>query len=108
MTRDPWLGRFLLTFLVLVPGPVLAETRIEAAGGVAAQSITNSPITIYNRDPEEIKRLSQQADRSDADRRAAEAKAAELARQLDLSSVTTQTVMGFLRILARQPDLKWD
>jgi hypothetical protein len=42
------------------------------------------------------------------DRRAAEVKAAELARQLDLSNVTTQTVIGFLRILARQPDLKLD
>jgi tetratricopeptide (TPR) repeat protein len=106
MSRHLWLGRLLLVVLLFAPAPLPAQIRIEAPSGVAAQSISNSVINIYNRDPEEIKRLSQRADRSDADRRAAEAKAAELAHQLDLSNVTTQTVVGFLRILARQPDLK--
>jgi hypothetical protein len=84
------------------------QTRLAAPGGVSAQTITNSPITIYNRDPEEINRLAQQIDRSKEDQKAAEAKAADLAHQLDLSNVTAQTVMGFLRVLARQPDLKLD
>jgi hypothetical protein len=109
MTSDLRLGPFLFFALVaLAPGPTLAQVRLEAPGGVAAQSITNSPINIYNRDPEEIKRLAEQLDRSEGNRQAAEAKAAELARHLDLSNVTTQTVIGFLRILARQPDLKLD
>jgi tetratricopeptide (TPR) repeat protein len=108
MTSDFWSVQLLLVVLVFVPGPILAQTRIEAPRGVAAQSITNSPINIYNRDPEEIERLSKQFDRSEGDRRAAEAKAADLARQLDLSNVTTQTVVGFLRVLGRQPDLKLD
>jgi hypothetical protein len=77
----------------------------HCTGFLAPGCITNSPINIYNRDPEEIERLAQQLDRSEGDRRAAETKAAELARQLDLSNVTTQTVVGFLRILAHQPDL---
>ena len=75
---------------------------------MAAETITNSPINIFNRDPEEIKRLAGQLDRSKGDRRAAESKAADLARQLDKSNITTQTVMGFLRVLARQPDLNLD
>ena len=94
--------------VALAPGPTLAQVRLEAPGGVAAQSITNSPINIYNRDREEIKLLAEQLDRSEGNRQAAEANAAELARQLDLSNVTTQTVIGFLRILARQPDLRLD
>jgi hypothetical protein len=106
MSSGLWPGRLLLIVLVFAPTQLPAQTRIEAPGGVAAQSITNSPINIYDRDPDEIKRLAQQLDRSEGDRRAAEAKAADLARQLDLSDVTMQTVVGFLRILGRQPDLK--
>jgi len=60
MTSDFWSVQLLLVVLVFVPGPILAQTRIEAPRGVAAQSITNSPINIYNRDPEEIERLSKQ------------------------------------------------
>ena len=101
-----WSFRLLLAALVVAPGPMRAQSRFEAPNGVAAQTITNSPINIYNRDPEEIRRLAEQLDRSEGDRRAAETKAGELARQLDLSNVTTQTVVGFLRVLARQPDLK--
>ena len=79
----------------------------EGSVAVAGDNI-NSPITVYNHDPEEIKRLAQQLDRFEGDRRAAEAKAAELARQLDLTNVTTQTVIGFLRVLGREPELKLD
>ena len=103
-----WRGRLLLAALALGLGLALAETRIEAGGGVAAETITNSPITICNRDPEEIKRLADQLDRSEGDLRAAEQEAAELARQLDLTNVSAQTVVGFLRVLARQPDLTLD
>ena len=46
----------------------------EGSVAVAGDNI-NSTITIYNHDPEEIKRLAQQLDRSEGDRRAAEAKA---------------------------------
>ena len=99
----------LLTALALaVVEPAFAQTRLEAPGGVAAQTITNSPINIYNRDPEEIRRLAQQLDRSEGDRRAAEQKAADLARQLDQTNITAQTVVGFLRVLARQSDLQVD
>jgi tetratricopeptide (TPR) repeat protein len=99
-------GGLFLIALLFAAAPLLGQTRMEAPHGVAARNITNSPINIYNRDPEEIQRLSQRLDHSDEDRRAAEAKAAELARQLDLSNVTTQSVVGFLRVLGRQPDLK--
>jgi tetratricopeptide (TPR) repeat protein len=92
---------------LIVVEPCAGQQNVTAPGGVAAgRDIVNSPINIYNRDPDEIKRLAQQLDRSEGDRRAAEAKAADLARQLDLSDVTMQTVVGFLRILGRQPDLK--
>jgi tetratricopeptide (TPR) repeat protein len=108
MTNNRWPGRCLAAVLALAPAAALAQTRFEAPNGVAAGSITNSPITIYNRDPEEIQRSARQLDRSEEDRKAAEAKAADLARQLDLSNVTAQTVMGFLRVLSHQPELRLD
>src|SRR5271166_1669962 len=108
MTRCLWGVGVLLAVLTLTPLTALAETRIEAPGGVAAETITNSPINIFGHDPEEIKRLADQLDRSEGDRRAAEQKAAELARQLDLTNVTTQTVVGFLRVLAKEPAVTLD
>ena len=46
MSRDRWPGRLLLILLVFAPAQVPAQTRIEAPGGVAAETITNSPINI--------------------------------------------------------------
>lgn len=66
----------------------------------------NRTMNVYNRDPEALQLLARQLDRSEGDRRAAEAKAKDLAHQLDLSNVTMQTVLGFLRVLADKPDLK--
>jgi hypothetical protein len=106
MTGHRWPSLLLAALLASAPGTLLAETRNEAPGGVIADRITSSTITIYNHDPEEIKRLADRLDRSEGDRRAAEAKANELAVQLNLHDVTTQTVVGFLRVLAHQQDLK--
>ncbi len=98
----------LLAALVIAAAPARAQLRIEAPGGVAAQSIENSPIAIYQKDPEALKLLAQMLDKSEAGRKAAEQKASELARQLDLTNVTGKTVLGFLRVLARQPNLSLD
>jgi membrane protein involved in colicin uptake len=112
MTRTFWPGRVLASFLLLAPVTANAAdkesltNRIEAPGGAGAGTISGGTFNIYNHDPEEIKRLADQLDRSEADRRAAEANANELAVQLNLRDVTTQTVVGFLRVLARQQDLK--
>jgi hypothetical protein len=76
-----------------------------ASGG----DVTNSVVNIYNQDPENIKRLAEVLDRSTQDRAAAEAKAADLARQLNQlkqSNLTAESILGFLRILSRQPDIK--
>lgn len=72
MSNNRWPLQLLLAFLAFAPAALTAQTRIEAPAGMAAQSITNSTINIYNRDPEEIRRLAQRLDRSDGDRRAAE------------------------------------
>lgn len=92
--------------------PDEASIKAQVSGGTVAlagaQEVRVRTINIYNHDPEGIRRLADQLDRSDGDRRAAEEKAASLARQLDLTNVTTQTVMGFLRVLADQPDLMLD
>jgi tetratricopeptide (TPR) repeat protein len=82
-------------------GRDILDGKINRAG----RDATNNTLNVYNRVPETLQLLARQLDRSDADRRAAETKAAELARQLNLSHLTTQTVVQFLRILARQPDL---
>jgi tetratricopeptide (TPR) repeat protein len=98
------LGAVLLATLALAPLAARAQTRIEAPGGVAAQSITNSPITIYQSDPAAVA-LARQADQANGDRRAAEKQAAALAKKLNLANVTAQTVLGFVRVLAQQPNL---
>src|SRR4051812_44062751 len=102
MTCTCWPGRIFASFLLLAPATAAAAdkesrpTRIEAAGGVAAQTISGGTFNVYSHDPEDIKRFAERLDRSEADRRAAEVKAAELAHQLDLQNVTAQTVVGFL------------
>ena len=104
MTGHRWPSLLFAALLASAPGTLLAETRNEAPGGVIADRITSRTITVYNHDPEEIrKRLAQQLDRFEGDRRAAEAKAAELARATRPDQdVTTQTVIGFLRVLGRR------
>ena len=89
---------------------ISAEVSGGAVGVAGAQNvrIENQTFNIYNHDPDGIKRLADQLDRSDGDRRAAEQKAAELAHQLDLTNVTAQTVVGFLRVLAKEPALTLD
>jgi tetratricopeptide (TPR) repeat protein len=46
MSSGLWPGRLLLMLLVFAPAQLSAQTRIEAPGGVAAGSITASPINI--------------------------------------------------------------
>jgi hypothetical protein len=91
MSSNAWLGGFLLILLVFMPAEYRAQAQIEATGSVAAQS---------------FKQLAPQRDRYEGEPRIAEATAAKLARQVGLSNVTTQTSVGFLRVLTRQPDLK--
>ena len=97
---------FLLTFFVRRQEDIATEDPTRE--GAQNVRIERQTINIYNRDPDGIKRLADQLDRSEGDRRAAEQKAAELARQLDLTNVTTQTVVGFLRVLAKEPALRLD
>jgi tetratricopeptide (TPR) repeat protein len=99
----------LCALLGICPDPTMAfgDTEIAAGSGIAVgRDVNNSTLNVYNRDPEALQLLARQLDRSEGDRRAAVAKAEELARQLNLSDVTTQVVVQFLRTLARQPDLK--
>ena len=113
MNRTFGPGRILAFLLLLTAAAGTAAaadnepftTRIEAAGGAGAGTITGGTFNIYNHDPEELKRLAERLDRSEHDYRAAEAEATELARQLNLQNVTTQTVLEFLRLMASQQDL---
>ncbi|HEY0419533.1 MAG TPA: hypothetical protein VGC80_08435, partial [Acetobacteraceae bacterium] len=93
----------LLAMLACLSGPVSAQqTRIEAPGGVAAQSITNSPITFGLKPDEQIRLVevfSQQISVSSDARAKAEARAAELGSRL---GVTQQAVIGFFRIVGEQ------
>ena len=92
----------LWCLLALFPVAAIAQTQIEAPGGVAAGSITNSPITI-GLPPAELIHLveifSQQIATSNEARTQAEARAAELATQLGF---TREAVIGFFRILGEQ------
>jgi tetratricopeptide (TPR) repeat protein len=85
-------------------GPCSIATNGSATGNVV--NCGDRTLNVYNRDPEALQLLSRQLDRSEEYRRAAEAKAGDLAHQLDLSNVTVQTVLGFLRVLADTPALK--
>src|SRR5262249_40781598 len=63
MSPSLFLSRILLALLVCIPEAVTAQTtRIEAPGGVAAQTITNSPIT-FGLTPEQVKELTEAAAR---------------------------------------------
>src|SRR3954467_1503820 len=55
MSLGVWPGPLLLSVLVFAPAPLSAQTRIEAPGGVAAQSITNSPITFGLKPDEQLR-----------------------------------------------------
>src|SRR5262249_11513037 len=94
--------RVLLALVAFMPPGAVAQTRIEAPGGVAAQSITNSPITI-GLSPDEQRRLveifSQQIAVSSEARAKAEARASELATQVGF---TQGAVISFFRILGEQ------
>ena len=98
---------------------IVPQRGLKAAGGdgsasesvVIAGSVTKSVIQniVNKQNPATLAILAKAlSDKniSEEHRHQAEAEAAKLARQLDLSNVTTQAVVGFLRVLGRQPDLK--
>jgi tetratricopeptide (TPR) repeat protein len=96
------LGRLLPIVLVLAPAQLPAQTRIEAPGGVAAETITNSPITFGLKPDEQLRMIeafSQQITVSSEARAKAEARAAELGTQLGF---TREAVIGFFRIVGEQ------
>ena len=102
MSSGLWPGRLLLMLLVFAPAQLSAQTRIEAPGGVAAQSITNSPITFGLKPDEQLRMVeafSQQITVSGEARAKAEARAAELGTQLGF---TREAVIGFFRIVGEQ------
>src|ERR1700738_1575321 len=102
MSRGLWPGRLLLILLVFAPAQGPAQTRIEAPGGVAAQSITNSPITFGLKPDEQLRMVevfSQQITVTSEARAKAEARAAELATQLGLHR---GAVVRFFRIVGEQ------
>src|ERR1700730_2886848 len=102
MSRDRWPGRLLLILLVFAPAQGPAQTRIEARGGAAAETITNSPIT-FGLKPDEQRHMvevfSQQITVTSEARAKAEARAVELATQLGF---TREAVIGFFRIVGEQ------
>src|SRR6476660_1000676 len=87
----------LIALLVCVPEAVTAQTtRIEAPVGVAAQNITNSPIT-FGLTPEQVKELTEAAARG--------ATAPLTAAIVDLSKklgVTEDATKTLLRIVGEQ------
>jgi hypothetical protein len=92
----------LALLLTLVPAPLSAQTRIEAPNGVAAQTISNSPITVGLKPDEQLRMIeasSQQIGVSSEARAKAEARAGELAAQLGF---TREAVIGFFRIIGEQ------
>src|SRR5215213_7512419 len=102
MIPSIWLHPLLLVVLVFAPAPLSAQTRFEAPGGVAAQSITNSPITFGLKPDEQLRMaeiFSQQIAVSSEARVKAEARAAELGTQLGF---TRDAVIGFFRIVGEQ------
>ncbi len=91
-----------LILLACASTPLAAQTRIEAPGGVAAQNIANSPISIGLSPNEQIRLVEVFLQRNavtDEARAKAEARAAELGAQLGF---TREAVIGFFRILGEQ------
>ena len=96
------LCRLLLVLLACAPAPLTAQPRIEAPGGVAVGTNTNSPITIGMKPDEQIRLVevfTQKIVASNEERVKAEARSAELGVQLGF---TRDAVIGFFRILGEQ------
>jgi hypothetical protein len=95
--------RILVALLALMPIGVAAQpAKIEAPGGVAAQTITNSPITIGATPAEQqalVAIFSQQIAVTNEARAKAEARAAELGAQLGF---TQGAVISFFRIVGER------
>jgi tetratricopeptide (TPR) repeat protein len=95
--------RILVALLALMPVGVAAQpAKIEAPGGVAAQTITNSPITIGATPAEQqalVAIFSQQIAVTNEARAKAEARAAELGAQLGF---TQGAVISFFRIVGER------
>src|SRR4051812_40150139 len=96
MSGNSFLPRILLVLLVCTPAPVAAQTRIEAPGGVAAQTITNSPIT-FGLTPEQVKELTEAAARGATG--PLTSTIVDLSKQL---GVTTDATKTLLRIVGEQ------
>src|SRR5947209_13776192 len=96
-------GRLVALAIVLVPvGATAQQSRIEAPGGVAAESITNSPITIGLPAAEQLRMVeifSQQIVVTNEARVNAERRAEQLGTQL---GVTRDAVIGFFRIIGEK------
>jgi hypothetical protein len=91
MSSGVFLRRILLALLVCVPVTVAAQTtRIEAPGGVAAQTITNSPIALGLT-------LAQVKELTEAAAREATAplmdKIVDLSRRLGITEDATKTLL---------------
>jgi tetratricopeptide (TPR) repeat protein len=92
----------LAAIIVLTAIEAPAQTHIAAPGGLAAQSISNSPIQIGKTPEQErlmIEVYVRQIVVAVEERGKAEARASELAAQLN---VTQTVVIGFFRILGEQ------
>ena len=96
------LSRILVALVAFLPLGVAAQPRIEAPGGVAAGTITNSPITIGATPAEQlhlVEIFSKQIAVSDEARAKAEALVAVTATQLGF---TRAAVISFFRIVGEQ------
>src|SRR5262245_38266319 len=100
------IGRLALAAMLVLAVPAFGQIRNEAAGGVAASRIDNSPTTINNfsgMQPAEQLQLTdvflQRITVSNEARLQAELRAGQLASQL---GVTREAVIGFFRIVGEQ------
>jgi hypothetical protein len=102
MSAPSPLRRLLLVLLACAPAPLAAQTRIEAPGGVAAQTITNSPISIGLKPEEQIHLVeifSQQIAVTNDARVKAEARAAELGASLGFTRDAVENMPSLLEQL---------